>query len=257
MSGAAGNSPTSCVLAGDPEKIDALLRDLEAEGIFGRRVQVDFASHSRQMDPLRAPLLDLLASIRPGPGEAPLYSTVTGRPLTGPEMDAAYWADNLREPVLFADAVQRLAEAGFDTFVEFSPHPLLARAVRQNLRHADRDATVVTVLTRETPGRAALLHAAAELYTTGREVDLTRIQPYDRHDVSLPSYPWQHERHRRHFRKAEAEKNRIRYDSAGHPITGTALRLAPGDHMSCTTASPRTWDVTSSIRRCWTRPSSR
>ncbi|MFF5212290.1 type I polyketide synthase [Streptosporangium sp. NPDC000396] len=228
---AVSNSPTSCVLAGEPEKIDSILRGLEAEGIFGRRVQVDIASHSPQMDPLREPLLTLLAPVRPQDGTTPMCSTVTGRLLSGSEMDATYWADNLRMPVLFADAVQHLAEAGFDTFVEFSPNPLLARAVQQNLRHTGRDGIVVTALTRDVPGRTALLEAMAELYVTGRETDFARMQPYDRHHVSLPSYPWQHERYWKEPRRVEARRGRVVHGDAGHPILGEALRLAPGDHL--------------------------
>ncbi|WP_203872375.1 type I polyketide synthase, partial [Planomonospora parontospora] len=235
------NSPTSCVLAGEPQEIDAVLRDLEADGVFGRRVQVDFASHSPQMDPLREPLLALLAPLRPEEGDIPLCSTVTGGFLPGTGMDAAYWVDNLREPVLFADAVQHLAEAGFDTFVEFSPHPLLARAVRQNLRHTGRDGVVVTALTRETPGRTALLEAAAELYATGRGVDFARIQPYGPHHVALPGYPWQHRRHWRDFGPAKARRGRAGHDGTGHPIIGTPLRLAPDDHLA--------WDLSLDLDR--------
>ncbi|MBB2913804.1 myxalamid-type polyketide synthase MxaE and MxaD [Streptosporangium becharense] len=229
------NSPTSSVLAGDPEEVDALLRALEAEGVFGRRVQVDFASHSPQMDPLREPLLELLAPLRPRQGDVPLCSTVTGRLLTGPRMDAAYWVDNLREPVLFADAVQHLAENGFDTFVEFSPHPLLARAVRQNLSHTGADGVVVTALTRDTTGRTALLEAAAELYVTGRDVDFARIQPYGPHHVTLPAHPWRHERYWKTPRREKADGGRAGHGGTGHPIIGTALRLAPDDHL--------VWDV--------------
>ncbi|MGP3962304.1 type I polyketide synthase [Nonomuraea sp. 3N208] len=226
VSVAVSNAPTSTVLAGDPETIDVILRDLEAQGVFGRRVQVDIASHSPQMDPLREPLLELMAPLRPQTGTVPMFSTVAARFLSGPEMNAAYWVDNLREPVLFADAVQQLAEAGFDTFVEFSPNPLLARAVQQNLRHVDKDGVAVTVLARDVPGRAALLEAVAGLYVTGRRVDFGRIQPYGPHDVSLPSYPWQHERYWKTPGAATAKRG-----GSGHPIMGEALRLAPGDQL--------------------------
>ncbi|MEU7984842.1 type I polyketide synthase [Streptosporangium canum] len=220
---AVSNSPTSCVLAGEPEEIDAILRDLDAEGVFGRRVQVDIASHSPQMDPLREPLLELLAPLRPRRGDVPLCSTVTGRFLDGSGMDAAYWVDNLREPVLFADAVQHLVEEGFDTFMEFSPNPLLARAVQQNLRHVGGDGAVVTALARDTPGRTSLLEAAAELYVKGRAIDFSRMQPHSGQHVPLPSYPWQHERYWKNpVRRAATVR-----DGGGHPITGTALTLAP------------------------------
>ncbi|MGI5158654.1 type I polyketide synthase [Microbispora sp. CA-102843] len=217
------NGPASCVLAGEPEEIDAILRDLDAEGVFGRRVQVDIASHSPQMDPLREPLLELLAPLRPRQGDVPLISTVTGRFVDGSDMDGAYWVDNLREPVLFADAVQHLAGSGFDTFVEFSPNPLLARAVQQNLRHAGADGVVVTALTRDTPGRTALLEAAAELYVNGRAVDFSRLQPDRGHHVPLPSYPWQHTR----YWKDPVRRPGVVRDGGGHPIIGAALTLAP------------------------------
>ncbi|MBO4270226.1 type I polyketide synthase [Microbispora triticiradicis] len=217
------NGPASCVLAGAPEEIDAILRDLDAEGVFGRRVQVDIASHSPQMDPLREPLLELLAPLRPRQGDVPLISTVTGGFVDGSRMNGAYWVDNLREPVLFADAVQHLAGSGFDTFVEFSPNPLLARAVQQNLRHAGGDGVVVTALTRDTPGRAALLEAAAELYVNGRAVDFSRLQPHRGHHVPLPSYPWQHTR----YWKDPVRRPGVVRDGGGHPIIGAALTLAP------------------------------
>ncbi len=235
--GGAGGAqrPASCVLAGDPEAIDAVLRDLEDEGVFGRRVQVDIASHSPQMDPLRGPLLELLAPLRPQDGTVPMWSTVTGRFQRGSEMGAEYWTDNLRLPVLFADAVQSLAEAGFDTFVEFSPNPLLARAVRENLRHTGAAGMAVTALTRETPGPAAVREAVAELYAAGRAVDFGRMQPYGPHRgaeagqvrVALPSYPWQHERYWRTPGRAE---------QAGRKRAGRPPRTAPA------TRSP--------VRRC-------
>ncbi|MCC5578825.1 SDR family NAD(P)-dependent oxidoreductase [Microtetraspora sp. AC03309] len=234
------NAPTSCVIAGEPEEIDPILHDLDAEGIFGRRVQVDFASHSPQMDPLREPLLKLLAPLRPRQGDIPLCSTLTGRFIAGPEMDAAYWADNLREPVLFADAVQYLADAGFDTFVEFSPNPLLARAVQQNLRHAGASGIVVTVLARDTPGRTALLDAAAELYVSGRVVDFSRLQPGGTAGVALPSYPWQHTRYWKTVDRATA-RGGAASDTGGHPIIGRALTLAPGDTL--------VWDFSVDLER--------
>ncbi|MEV1004015.1 type I polyketide synthase [Nonomuraea sp. NPDC050202] len=221
------NAPSSCVLAGEPGEIDDILRDLEAEGIFGRRVQVDIASHSPHMDPLREPLLELLSPLRPRQGDVPLCSTVTGRFVTGSDMDAAYWADNLRLPVLFSEVVQRLADDGFDTFVEFSPNPLLARAVQQNLRHTGRDGVVVTTLARDLPGGTTMIEAAAELYVNGREIDFSRLQPYGRHEIALPSYPWQRGRHW----KEPSRANRAKQPQEGHPIIGMALALAPGDDL--------------------------
>ena len=55
----------------------------------------------------------------------PLYSTVLNARVDGPECGTGYWMRNLREPVLFSDAVQALIRDGHDIFVEVSPHPIL------------------------------------------------------------------------------------------------------------------------------------
>ena len=124
---AASNGPTSTVLSGDPAALEAILDQLQRHDIFCRMVKVDFASHSPQMDPLRADLLQALEGLQPRPESVPIYSTVTGKVSDGLEFDALYWARNLREPVLFSTAVQRLLEDGHDIFLEISPHPILAQ----------------------------------------------------------------------------------------------------------------------------------
>src|SRR5262249_28397345 len=98
LSVAVSNSRRSTVISGDPDALDALLDELEQREIFCRRVKVDVASHSPQMDPLRAELLAALEGLVPRPGLVPLHSTVTGRVVNGLELTADYWVNNLRQP---------------------------------------------------------------------------------------------------------------------------------------------------------------
>jgi myxalamid-type polyketide synthase MxaF len=51
---AVSNGPTSTVLSGDPAALEAIVDQLQRQDTFCRMVKVDFASHSPQMDPLRA-----------------------------------------------------------------------------------------------------------------------------------------------------------------------------------------------------------
>ena len=60
---AVSNGPTSTVLSGDPAALAAILDRLQRRDIFCRMVKVDFASHSPQMEPLRADLLQALAGV--------------------------------------------------------------------------------------------------------------------------------------------------------------------------------------------------
>ncbi|MEY6569623.1 acyltransferase domain-containing protein, partial [Streptomyces sp. PGLac3x] len=52
LSVAAVNTATSTVVSGDDDALDRLVAELQAEGVFARRVQVDYASHSAHMDGL-------------------------------------------------------------------------------------------------------------------------------------------------------------------------------------------------------------
>ncbi|WP_155797909.1 acyltransferase domain-containing protein, partial [Sorangium cellulosum] len=123
LSVAVSNSPRSTVLSGEPAALGQVLVALEAKGVFCRRVKVDVASHSPQVEPLREELVAALAELQPRQGAVPMRSTVTGALVSGAELDAGYWADNVRQPVRFAEAVQALAESGHALFVEMSPHP--------------------------------------------------------------------------------------------------------------------------------------
>ena len=201
---AVSNSVRSTVLSGDPDALKQCAADLESRQIFCRWIKVDVASHSPQMDPLRPALLEALGGIEPRDAEIPLYSTVTGTvagsassgaPGNAVRMDSAYWVDNLRKPVLFADAVQALCRDGHDIFLEISPHPILLPAIQQGFQHANHSGLALPSLRRDEDEQAVLLESFGGLYTHGYPVDWTRIYPSPAPHVSLPAYPWQRERY--------------------------------------------------------------
>ncbi len=191
---AVSNSPTSTVLSGDPATLAAIVDQLQRQDIFCRQVKVDFASHSPQMDPLRADLLQALAGLQPRPVSMPIYSTVTGKVSNGLEFEALYWVRNLREPVLFSTAVQRLLEDGHDIFLEISPHPILLSAIQQGLHHCGQEGAVLPSLRREEDEHTVMLGSLGALYTLGYLADWSRIYPAGGRLVRLPVYPWQRER---------------------------------------------------------------
>lgn len=194
LSVAAHNGPDSTVIAGDNEALEALLRELEAEAVFCRRVHVDVASHSPQVDALRAPLLAELAGLAPGPGKTPIYSTVARQVLNGGELDADYWVRNLRDPVHLAPMIDRLLDEGFTVFVEISPHPILLPNLEQSLAREGGRAIAVGSLRRERAARRMLLQSLGELYVRGAPVQFSTLHPRPRR-LSLPTYPFQRERY--------------------------------------------------------------
>jgi acyl transferase domain-containing protein len=228
---AASNGPTSTVLSGDPTALAAILDQLQNRDIFCRMVKVDFASHSPQMEPLRADLLQALAGLQARAESVPIYSTVTGQVSHGLEFDAPYWARNMREPVLFSTAVQRLVEDGHDIFLEISPHPILLSAMQQGFHHFGQEAAVLPSLRHEEDERTVLLGSLGALYTLGYPVDWNLIYPTGGRCVHLPSYPWQRERcwfepsaedtyaHREHVSRSGAGNHPLlgRHFTSPHP----------------------------------------
>ncbi|HET8662412.1 MAG TPA: beta-ketoacyl synthase N-terminal-like domain-containing protein [Micromonosporaceae bacterium] len=191
---AVSNSPTSTVLSGGTGAIEAVLAALGERDVFCRRVNVEFASHSPQVDVLHDDLLEALREVRPREAAVPIYSTVTGQPVDGRELTAGYWARNLREPVLFSTAVRQLVEAGHTLFIEISPHPILLPAVEQGAQHIDTPVVALPSLRRDEDERSVLLGTYGRLYTAGQRVDWRRLHPSDRTVLRLPRYPWQRQR---------------------------------------------------------------
>jgi polyketide synthase 7 len=72
---AAVNGPSSTVVAGPVEVVDAWVAVREAEGVRVRRIAVDYASHTSQVEVIRERLLEVLAGIRPVSGRVPFYSS--------------------------------------------------------------------------------------------------------------------------------------------------------------------------------------
>ncbi|MEV5976634.1 type I polyketide synthase [Streptomyces sp. NPDC052114] len=186
------NGPNASVLSGDEDAVLMLKELLEADGTYCRLVNVDYASHSPQMDPLREDLLTALAPATPREGRIDLMSTVRVGRLAGPEMDAAYWAENLRSPVLFADSMTALFDEGVTHVVEISPHPVLAPALEQLAADRPESVAVLTTLRRDRGGPGELGRAVGRAYTSG----LAPFAGLPRDTlVPLPGHPLRQESH--------------------------------------------------------------
>jgi acyl transferase domain-containing protein len=169
------NSRRSTVLCGTPEALGAVLSKLESRGIFCKRVKVDVAAHSPQMDALRKDLLSALAEVSPRAPRVAMRSTMTTRPVGEGELTATYWADNVRRQVRLAEVIEDVLDEGHGIFVEVSPHPVLLSALEELRSGSEIEAAVVGSLYRERPERGSMLASAGELYVFGCPLDLKRL----------------------------------------------------------------------------------
>jgi len=194
LSIALSNSAHSTVLAGDPATLESLIERLERESIFCRRIKVDVASHSPQMDPLRSDLLQAIEGITPRASTIPSYSTVTGQQMEGSGFDSQYWADNLRKPGLFSTAIKALQSDGYGVFVEISPHPLLSPSIREDFQLSGREVITLPSLRRDENDFTVMLESLGSLHAHGQAINWNSLYSVAGPHVELPKYPWQRER---------------------------------------------------------------
>ncbi|SEL30530.1 type I polyketide synthase [Streptacidiphilus jiangxiensis] len=190
---AAVNGPALCVVSGDPLAVKEFAADLEAREVFCRLAKVDTAAHSPLVDPLAELLTQDLGGLAPRPTAVPLYSTVTGEATDGRRLDAGYWGRNLRRPVLFQQAVERLLADGHAVFLELSPHPTLVAPIQDTLAAAEVPGCALATLIRTRQDRDSVLEALGGLWTVGHRVGLGDLHDATLPVVSLPSGPWEHE----------------------------------------------------------------
>ncbi|MFV2198921.1 type I polyketide synthase [Nocardiopsis sp. LOL_012] len=190
------NGPASTVVAGQTEAVARLVEDYDGQGVRARLVDVDYASHTPRVAPLRDRIHTDLAGIASHAGEVPFHSCVTAAPAGEGDLDASYWYRNLAEPVRFHDTVRALLADGHDLFVEVGPHPVLSPALLETFEaEGARGAAAVATLRRGEGGADRFRLALAEAFAYGAEPDWSTLFHGGARLVDLPTYAFQHRRY--------------------------------------------------------------
>jgi len=184
---AAFNGPAGIAVSGERDALDALLVDLEARGIRGKRLTVSHAFHSHLMDPVLPEFRRRVAGCARHAPRLALYSNLTGdakADFTSPD----YWAEHLRRSVQFEKCARAAAGQG-SLFVEIGAHPVLSALGKQ----IDPAAPWIPTLRRDRPDRKQLLETLGHLYVRGASLDWNALGKPAAH-VRLPNYPFERQR---------------------------------------------------------------
>lgn len=250
---AAHNSPTSVTLSGDEDAVLEAKDLLARAGTFVRLLRVDQAYHSHHMQPCIDAYVQGLAKAgvraidtnndktRPtwyssvfGPGDA--HQCISEDPSLVRQLDGPYWALNMRQTVLFADAVEAAlgAHSELSMAVSVGAHGALRAPLDEILTTVRGNALLphASVLTRNTDDSLGLLQAMGEVWARtpasgpggvdwGQfQATVYGISPQQLVPLQdLPSYPWDHSRTFWHeSRRSRALRAR---PSPAHPLLGT------------------------------------
>ena len=207
------NSPTTTIVSGDREAVAKWVESLEGEGVFARRLQVDFASHCFHMDPLLDDFRVGIAAIEPREARIPFDSTVDGTLKSGLDLGPDYWVRNLREAVAFDRGLTNSIEAGGEIFLEVSPHPTLPRAIDEIGQSLGKTCVYVSSLVRHEDEQEALARNLGVLFARGAGVDFEAFGPSGR-VIRAPLYAYQRERF------WFSDRTRLDHFRPTHPLLG-------------------------------------
>lgn len=195
LSIAAINDPSSVVISGEERALGTLVARLQQCGVSCRTLKVKYAFHSPRMDSSVKELRSAIGSLQLCPTTIPVYSTVLGKRIEHAELDASYWAKNIRDPVLFARAVELAVADRHRVFLEVGPRSVLANNIQQCLLDWRLDGYALPTLRRGQEELRSVFSALGGLYTAGCALDFQRFFPEGGRVVTLPTYPWQRQRY--------------------------------------------------------------
>jgi acyl transferase domain-containing protein len=158
------NGVDDIVLSGPIDQLDALANSLS---VPCRRLDVPHAFHSPLMEPMLEAFAEAASSISYRPAQRPVYSTVYGSLLGDNLMDASYWVQHVRQPVMFASALEAALRHDVTHLIEIGPKPVLSSIVHRQTK----DIPVLSTCLGPQSTGTELLSAIARLYCDNLKPD--------------------------------------------------------------------------------------
>lgn len=248
---AAVNSPDSVTLSGEPEAIESLNKTLNEQGVFARVLKTGGnAYHSHHMralgqayEELATEGLNEIESFVQHEPAQPVVSWVSSVSMKeeGVSVLPAYWRRNLESPVLFSNAVEKLArEKPVDLLIEIGPHPALGGPLKQIRASLEKKGSSLPLclgsLRRGENDVISMLALAGNLFINNAPVDLVAVNATEQTEdgglklshgfpcIDLPqykySYPETPVHYENRFNKEYRLRKHLRHDILGARVPG-------------------------------------
>jgi amino acid adenylation domain-containing protein len=195
---AAVNGNDQCTLSGALESILDLEQRLSENGIACRQLDTTRAFHSSMMDVALERFQAKARTLSFAAPTLPFISNLNGNWIDAKDAtDPGYWVRHLREPVRFADGIDRIAADFPDSiWLEIGPGQTLTGLARRRI--AGRKACTAATLAKAEPGRDlhSFVQALGKIWVAGANIDWTALHSGEkRYRVPLPVYPFERKRY--------------------------------------------------------------
>ena len=190
------NSPKATVLGGPRERLEACAQILQADGITCRRLPVEYAYHTAQMDSILAESRQNARQVTYATPQIPVLSPLFGSHIEpgSNAFNAEYLCRHSRETVNFRDVILSVGsqrewnEDG--VWLEVGPHPTCTKFVLQSLGPA---ASVLNSLRRGYDPWQTMSVSLCSLHDRGSSVDWEQYHRGFENCyklIDLPAYAW-------------------------------------------------------------------
>ncbi|KAK0610815.1 polyketide synthase [Immersiella caudata] len=189
------NTPTQTVVSGVREAVEELAEAFAAQGRKTKTIVEGHAFHSRFLDGGVEHFREVAKTVRFREPRLRLISSVTGREVGPGEMeDAEYWVRQMRDPVLFVDAVRTLGRNKVNVFLELGPQKMLCGLAVSCFAGDGKSEEALWLHSLASSKDAALpfQHAISHLHMRGIRIDWEEyFRPFGCQSVQLPTYAFQ------------------------------------------------------------------
>lgn len=187
------NSPSQCVLSGSDESVDRLCGYCDEQDIFNRKLRISYASHSEIIDLIADEYREIASSVTFHKPEIPIISNLTGRIASDDEiMQADYWVNHMRRPVLFANGLQTLTSLDCEMVIETGPGDTLNKLILQS-NSGIRSLPSLGKKAEEEVG--TLYESLGKMWSLGSNISWQDPNPQNPRKVDLPATPFVHSRY--------------------------------------------------------------
>ncbi|KAI7977446.1 hypothetical protein EIK77_007068 [Talaromyces pinophilus] len=190
------NGPKETVLSGTTEGIQAIYETLQAAGYKTHILDIDFAFHSSQTDPILDEFEEIArtGSLFQEP-HVPIISPLLERVVFDDKtIDAKYLRQSTRQTVNFLSALRFAEEISIidetQAWIEIGPHPVSTSFVKATLPSVN---VTVPSLRRDEDNFFTLAHSLAALHVAGVQINWSEFhRPYESalRLLDLPTYAW-------------------------------------------------------------------
>ncbi|KKY31072.1 putative polyketide synthase [Diaporthe ampelina] len=186
------NGPRETVLGGEAAQMTEISYQLSAAGFKCTQLNVPFAFHSAQVDPILEEFEALAQSVKFNTPKVPVISPLLGKIVESERVDPAYLRNHARDAVNFLGGLVHAQQSGAideqTVWLEIGPHPVCANMVKAAFGVAT---IAVPTIRRNETSYKTLSTSLCTLHSAGLNMDWSEFHrdfPSSVRILDLPSY---------------------------------------------------------------------